>query len=338
MKEFWRSLKYDNVSDIYEISTNARIRMRCSNPKSILEIYHSSNGYDFIQLILKDENLFNGYPNMRYFPLDELVAATFCECPRDLIDKPIKVEHIDGDLRNNHYENLRWVEDIEEWRDIENMPFHQISNWGNIRKISSGKTINLNVCDEKGYKIFCFKNKHYKVHRLVLFAFLKNDNCQKIYVNHIDEIRCNNYFKNLEWVTPYENSAHGVGLLKKAISLGKPLMCVETGEIYFSTLDAERKTGISSKRIWECCYNKINKAGGYSWKWINGDKHNGNWGKKNEHTIKKFGKKVKCVETGRIYNSLREACRECNIDRGNFRRALLNYTPINKCHWKLVEN
>ena len=51
----------------------------------------------------------NGYTYVRYFkPLHRLVADLFVKNPRpDIFDK---VDHIDGDRSNNHYTNLRWVD------------------------------------------------------------------------------------------------------------------------------------------------------------------------------------------------------------------------------------
>lgn len=63
------------------------------------------------------------------------------------------------------------------------------------------KNIGLKVKNEKKWK------KAY-IHRLVAEAFIPNPT-NKPCVNHIDEIRSNNNFKNLEWVTHSENINHG---------------------------------------------------------------------------------------------------------------------------------
>ena len=56
--------------------------------------------------------------------------------------------------------------------------------------------------DDKGF----YKKKNYvRVHRIVATAYCKNKE-KKPYVNHIDENRKNNNYKNLEWVTPEENN------------------------------------------------------------------------------------------------------------------------------------
>ena len=59
-------------------------------------------------------------------------------------------------------------------------------------------------------------NKHYtaKVHRLVAKAFCYNDDPEhNIFVDHVNGNKLDNYYKNLEWVTPKEN-------INRAMKLG----------------------------------------------------------------------------------------------------------------------
>ena len=50
-------------------------------------------------------------------------------------------------------------------------------------------------------------NKIYKIHRLVAQAFIPNPN-NKPQINHIDGLKNNNHYKNLEWATSSENLKH----------------------------------------------------------------------------------------------------------------------------------
>lgn len=48
--------------------------------------------------------------------------------------------------------------------------------------------------------------------------------------------------------------------------LSKKVLCVETGEVFDSTMDVERKTGINSGNISMACNGKRKTAGGFHWK------------------------------------------------------------------------
>lgn len=49
---------------------------------------------------------------------------------------------------------------------------------------------------------------------------------------------------------------------------GHPVMCVETGIVYESIHDAERRTGISNANVSAACHGKRKTAGGLHWKYI----------------------------------------------------------------------
>ena len=88
-----------------------------------------------------------------------------------------------------------------------------------------------------GYLYACLlgtdNKKYYKrIHRIVATAYCENKN-NKPYVNHIDENRKNNYYKNLEWVTPTENNMW---------SLAKKVYCYKDNKlikIYNSAKDTQ---------------------------------------------------------------------------------------------------
>ena len=49
----------------------------------------------------------------------------------------------------------------------------------------------------------------------------------------------------------------------------KKILCVETGIVFESTMDAYRKTGISQSNISRACNGKLKTTGGYHWKFYN---------------------------------------------------------------------
>ena len=119
------------------------------------------------------------------------------------------------------------------------------------------------------------KAKPYRIHRLVAEAYLDNpDNLP--YVNHKNENKTHNYLNNLEWCDAEYNSNYGscsnkiANKLKGNNNSSKKVMCIETGVIYDSGLEAERHTGIGNSSISRVVNGKMNTAGGFHWKYYDG--------------------------------------------------------------------
>lgn len=51
----------------------------------------------------------------------------------------------------------------------------------------------------------------------------------------------------------------------------RPIICVETNEIFSGGKEAEEKTGIARGNICSCCKGKRKTAGGYHWKYYGGE-------------------------------------------------------------------
>lgn len=109
--------------------------------------------------------------------------------------------------------------DDEEWRDIVGYEgLYKISNYGvvinkNYRVI--GTYYGDDLYDDL-IKYNCVtlvkngKSKKYDIHRLVALTFVPNPNPSEFnIVNHIDENKHNNYYKNLEWCTTAYNLHYG---------------------------------------------------------------------------------------------------------------------------------
>ena len=173
----------------------------------------------------------------------------------------------------------------EIWKDIKGYEgLYQVSNLGYIKSLSKTKEIINNnkkyvkTIKEKelkgnfhqGYRtVGLVKNGKMKttyIHRLVAEAFIPNPNNYPM-VNHIDEDKSNNYYKNLEWCTCEYNNNYGNKLknMKKAIIQYD----LEGNFIkrWESISEAERELFIAVSDIVRCCklYNK--SAGGYIWRY-----------------------------------------------------------------------
>lgn len=164
--------------------------------------------------------------------------------------------------------------EIEIWKKIPGFSNYKISTWGRIKSYKqdriNGKLLKL-YQKKSGYIAISLTNDNSErirgigVHRLVALTFIPNPE-NKPQVNHIDEDKTNNYVNNLEWVTSKENNNHGTHNERVGRTKGKKVQCIETGEIYYSTREALRKTGI--RNISQACRGIYKYAGGFHWRYI----------------------------------------------------------------------
>lgn len=172
----------------------------------------------------------------------------------------------------------------EIWKDvIDYKGYYEVSNLGRVRSLPrydrlgrfhAGKV--LSDCDNgSGYRVVGFnvngKQCMKTIHKLVATAFIDNPE-NKPCVNHIDGNKLNNNVTNLEWVTYSENMYHAVNTGLNTDFGRKRVMCVETGQIFSSTREAEKWAGIKSGngRISSCCYGRrgAKTCGGYHWRYV----------------------------------------------------------------------
>lgn len=79
-----------------------------------------------------------------------------------------------------------------------------------------------------------------------------------IFLTHKEHCKIDSYRKRVG------ESSKGKFINRKDQS--KKVLCVETGEVFDSIHEAERKTGIRAQNISKVCLGKRNIAGGYHWK------------------------------------------------------------------------
>lgn len=158
---------------------------------------------------------------------------------------------------------------------------YQVSNMGRIRSLDridasghqlKGKMMKLTKRKD-GYLIVKLskngKAKAFLVHRIVGFVFILNDDpINKTEINHISEEKTDNRVSNLQWVTPKENSNHGTRIERITKKQSKKVICIETGKVYLSTMDVQRKLGFNQGSIGKCCNGKLKTCGGYHWMYL----------------------------------------------------------------------
>lgn len=152
---------------------------------------------------------------------------------------------------------------------------YEVSNYGNIKN-DRGQLLSLTT-KSSGYKCIHLNNKitnkrHiYYINVLVAHTFLTNDDpINKIEVNHIDEIKSNNYYKNLEWTTHPNNMIHSIG---KSVEMIDP-KSNEPIKMFNSISEAATYLNISKNNrthISKACKNKNKIAYGYKWRYVKDD-------------------------------------------------------------------
>ena len=182
---------------------------------------------------------------------------------------------------------------MEIWRDIKGYEgVYQISNMGNVKSLGNNKSRKEKVLklakNTNGYlKVNLYKDgkqKNYLIHRLVAESFIPKVE-GKTHVDHIDSNRQNNNVNNLRWCTIVENNNfdlyrkhmseakkgekhHMYGKTGALHNRSKIVLCIETGKIYGSTMEAGRETGINQSSISAVCNSRRKSAGGYHWKYV----------------------------------------------------------------------
>lgn len=174
---------------------------------------------------------------------------------------------------------------MEEWKLIEDYPYYEVSNQGNVRSYKSRKTITktphslVPQIDGRGY---CYVNlydnnhkmKSIKIHRLVATAFIPNlNNFPEI--NHKDENKLNNSVENLEWCDSKYNVNYGTGHQRSSETrkhcCTKPIIQYTLDGDYiqefFSLSEASRVLNISLSSIADCLRGRTTRSRNFLFKY-----------------------------------------------------------------------
>lgn len=97
-----------------------------------------------------------------------------------------------------------------QWKVIEEFPYYEVSEYGDIRRIKTGKIIK--PVDDRGYHLYVLprrgkKRKAARAHTLVLKAFVGPKPFPEAEACHNDGKRDHNHYSNLRWDTQAANHA-----------------------------------------------------------------------------------------------------------------------------------
>lgn len=158
---------------------------------------------------------------------------------------------------------------------VPELPKHTIYRNGEIWNGSRWLTFSKS----DGYMRLCMKDKQFKVHRLMCYAFnpLENysnfESYSKLQVNHKDGNRLNNNADNLEWCVQNTNMQHSydTGLNKKLRGVFQFSMANKMTVIaeFPSLAKASKETGEPEHRIRDICNDKTNSKAMFYWQWKN---------------------------------------------------------------------
>ena len=160
----------------------------------------------------------------------------------------------------------------EVWKDVVDFEgFYQVSNFGNVKRMTKTVYKNNNVIQNFPEKIIAthkHRNRYYSVHltkgvdkfrlslhRLVAIAFLNNSS-NKFEVNHIDCNKSNNKVTNLEWVNRHENQSYKkngktryVGVIKNNSNTYTAYMGLNGKRNHLGTFKTEEEAHLARRKF-----------------------------------------------------------------------------------------
>jgi hypothetical protein len=139
-----------------------------------------------------------------------------------------------------------------------------VSNMGRITTCLGVKT--FGCLESNGYMKLNIKGKRFHAHRIVAETFVENKS-SKPCVCHIDHNRSNNKVKNLKWLDKSECFLHSHKSNKKrktnAAKRSRKIRCIETNEIFKSSVEAATLMNLSQPSVSACARGKQKEVKGF---------------------------------------------------------------------------
>ena len=114
------------------------------------------------------------------------------------------------------------------------------------------------------------KGKMYYLHRVVFETFSGSTIPEGMQINHRSEVKTENFFENLELMTPKQNINYGKGIERKTKSQSKQVGAFKGGNLVmtFQSTQEARRNGFDQSSVWSCCNGKRKTHKGFTWKYI----------------------------------------------------------------------
>lgn len=134
------------------------------------------------------------------------------------------------------------------------------------------------------------------------------------------------------------NKTTSINIPMKRTGNAKKVICIETKEIFDSVISGAKKNNADPSEIVKCCKNYSKTAKGYHWAYL--DDYNDGLFKIIDKKVGKHGmKKVLCIETDEVFESLSDASRAMSIDSSSIGRVCKGKQSVaGGYHWKYVND
>lgn len=130
--------------------------------------------------------------------------------------------------------------------------------------------------NKNGYQVVLLydnegNRKMYYLHRVVYESVSGKPIPQGMQINHRSEVKTENFFENLELMSPKQNTNYGTGIARRAKTQSKQVGAFKNGKLvmtFASTNEAGRQ-GFNQQNVSDCCNGKRKNHKGYTWKYLN---------------------------------------------------------------------
>lgn len=155
-----------------------------------------------------------------------------------------------------------------------NFDKYEVYSDGRIWSYKSKKFLKPST-DKDGYKRVQLSDnegniKIYGLHRVVYEAVSGSPIPEGMQVNHISEDKTENFFENLELVTPKQNINWGTCIERRSKARSKQVGAYKNCELVmsFPSLNEANRQGFNQGAVSECCNLKRKTYKGYEWRFI----------------------------------------------------------------------